>query len=83
MKRTATIRSTVEDPEPIARAIAPDNTTEMDTRVEDGDVVTTVRRDSTAGLRSTVDDYVVNLQVALAVADTANRRETTTDTAHS
>jgi hypothetical protein len=83
MKRTATIRSTVEDPEPIARAIAPDNTAEMDTRVEDGDVVTTVRRDSTAGLRSTVDDYVVNLQVALAVADTANRRETTTDTAHS
>jgi tRNA threonylcarbamoyladenosine modification (KEOPS) complex Pcc1 subunit len=83
MNGTATIRSSVADPEAIAQAIAPDNTAEMDTRVEDGDVVTTVRRDSTAGLRSTVDDYVVNLQVALAVADTANRRETTTDTAHS
>jgi hypothetical protein len=36
----------------------------MTTRVEDDRVVTTVARDDTGGLRSTVDDYVVNATVA-------------------
>ena len=73
MNRRATIRSTVDSPEHIARAIEPDNTPEMETTVEDGTVVTTIERDSTAGLRSTTDDYVVNLAVAIEVAHAANR----------
>jgi len=50
--------------ERIAAAVAPDNTAEMTTRVEGETVVTTIERDSTSGLQSTVDDYVVNLRVA-------------------
>lgn len=73
----ATIRTEVETPAMIADAIRPDNTPEMDTRVEDGAIVTTIERDSTSGLRSTVDDYVVNLSVAVEVAQTANRTDNT------
>jgi tRNA threonylcarbamoyladenosine modification (KEOPS) complex Pcc1 subunit len=73
----ATIRTEVETPAMIADAIRPDNTPEMDTRVDDGTIVTTIERDSTSGLRSTVDDYVVNLSVAVEVAQTANRTDNT------
>ncbi|MBX0284875.1 KEOPS complex subunit Pcc1 [Haloarcula salinisoli] len=48
----------------IAAAVRPDNTAEMTTRVEGETVVTTIERDNTSGLQSTVDDYVVNLRVA-------------------
>jgi len=56
----------------VAAAVRPDNTDEMDTRVEGATVATTVRRETTGGLHSTVDDYVVNVQVA---AQLANRRD--------
>ena len=80
--RRATIRTTHEDPEVIAAALDPDNTTEMTTQVavdnaDDTQVVTAIERESTGGLRSTVDDYVVNLSVADRVAQTAKH---TTDT---
>jgi hypothetical protein len=55
----------------VASALRPDNTAEMDTRVDGSTVVTTVERETTGGLHATVDDYVVNLQVA---ARLANRR---------
>ena len=64
---TAAIRTTHDSPaaaERIAAAVAPDNTAEMTTRVEDDAVVTEITRESTSGLHSTVDDYVVNLRVA-------------------
>lgn len=62
--RTATVRTTHDDAETVAAALAPDETDAMHTRV-DGDVVAcTVDRPTTAGVRSTVDDYVVNLRVA-------------------
>ena len=57
--------------ERIAAAVAPDNTAEMTTRVEGERVVTTIERDSTSGLQSTVDDYVVNLDVARRTVDAA------------
>jgi tRNA threonylcarbamoyladenosine modification (KEOPS) complex Pcc1 subunit len=44
--------------------VRPDNTAELTTRVEDGTVVTAIERETTSGLRSTLDDYLVNLQVA-------------------
>jgi len=83
MRRTATIRSTVDSPETIAAAIEPDNTAEMETTVDDEAIVTTIEREHTGGLRSTVDDYVVNLTVALEVAKTANRHTNDTDTTNS
>lgn len=54
----------------VAQAVRPDNTDAMDT-VTDGDVVrTTIERDTTGGLSSSVDDYVVNLDVAQQVVTT-------------
>ncbi|QIO23574.1 KEOPS complex subunit Pcc1 [Haloarcula sp. JP-L23] len=70
--RRAEIRTTHGSParaERVAAALRPDNTDEMTTRVEDDAVVTTVERDSTGGLQSTVDDYVVNLRVAAQLSD--------------
>ena len=87
--RRATIRTELDDPTVIARAIRPDNTDEMDTRVErsdeetdsssdaDGAVVTTIERETTGGLRTSVDDYVVNVDVARRVAQHANRHTNT------
>lgn len=54
----------------LARALRPDNTAAMDTRVEGSRVVTTIRRATIGSLQSTADDYVVNLQTgAQVVAD--------------
>lgn len=58
----------------VARALEPDNTPEMNTRVVGSTVVTEIERNATGGLQATVDDYVVNLQVAahLTTADAGN-----------
>lgn len=68
------------DAETVAAALAPDNTDEMNTTVEDGVVETRIHRSDAAGLGSTADDYLVNLDVAVRVARHANRHEDTTDT---
>ncbi|RQG98180.1 KEOPS complex subunit Pcc1 [Natrarchaeobius oligotrophus] len=94
MSRRATIRTIHDDPELVARALGPDNTDEMETVVESaeerasdddergGEVVTRIERDSTTGLHSTVDDYVVNLAVAVDVAHAgrAEQSDQLTDT---
>ncbi len=71
MKR-ATIRTTHDDPALVAAAVTPDNTASMNTRVEGDCVVTTIQRETTGGLRSTVDDYVVNCSVAERAAAAAS-----------
>jgi hypothetical protein len=71
--RRATVRTPVDAPETVAAALRPDNTAEIDTRVENGALVTDIERDSTGGLRATLDDYVVNLRVASEVVSHANR----------
>ena len=76
MTRTATVRTDVENPELVAASVRPDNTTEMETDTQDGAVVTRIERGDTSGLHSTVDDYVVNLTVAVEVAQHANRHTT-------
>jgi hypothetical protein len=53
----------------VAAAVGPDNTAEMETRTDGTSVVTTIRRETTGGLHSTVDDYVVNVQVAAQLAN--------------
>ncbi|MFB6112201.1 MAG: KEOPS complex subunit Pcc1 [Halobacteriaceae archaeon] len=68
---TATVCTQVAQPESVMRAVQPDNTAEMQTRLE-GDVVRmTVSRSSIGGLRSTLTDYIANLQVAATVARAA------------
>jgi|GEM_PF-2389688 len=65
--RRAHVESEVRAPETVAAAIAPDDTDQIDTRVEDGVVVTDIERSTTGGLEATIDDYVVALDVATAV----------------
>ena len=63
------------DPAVIAEALGPDNTPEMDVRL-DGEVLETrVERASAGGLQSTVDDYVQNLGVAIRVATMVTAEE--------
>ncbi|PSP48144.1 KEOPS complex Pcc1-like subunit [Halobacteriales archaeon QH_7_69_31] len=74
MTPVATLRTRHDHPAVVAAAVRPDNTDEMTTRVAvsaDGDrvVETTISRDSTGGLRTTVDDYVTNLAVADRLTD--------------
>jgi len=49
----------------IARALRPDGTAAMATRADDAAVETTIERPTTGGLRTTLDDYLVGLQVAV------------------
>ncbi|MFB6128422.1 MAG: KEOPS complex subunit Pcc1 [Halorhabdus sp.] len=78
-ERRATIRTTHENEETasrIAAALAPDNTAEMTTTVEGATVETTIDRETTGGLAATVDDYVVNLSVAVQLStDTTHNHE--------
>jgi len=67
MTRRATITTTHADAErarQVAAALRPDNTDEMTTTVEGEQVRTGIQRETTGGLHSTVDDYVVNCTVA-------------------
>lgn len=64
MTASVTLRTPVSDPGAVAASLRPDNTSEMATCVEDGVVVTRIERATASGLQSTVDDYLVNLQVA-------------------
>lgn len=66
--RTATISTTHTQPSVIRAAIAPDNTDEMQTAVSGSQVETTIARETTGGLQATVDDYLVNIGVAVSVA---------------
>ena len=53
-----------DDAEAVARAVSPDNTDEMETRVEDGKVVTRIERENVESAGATADDYMRNLIVA-------------------
>lgn len=76
--RRARIETAHGDPETarrLARALRPDNTAEMETAVEGSRLVTTIARDTTGSLQSTVDDYVVNLQTGARVATSEESTE--------
>jgi len=70
-RRRVTLRTTHADADCVADALAPDNTDSMALRVDDDTVVCQIERPTIGGLRSTVDDYVVNLRVATTVVDRA------------
>lgn len=69
--RTARVRTTHADADRVAAALAPDDTNSMTVRVTGDTVDCTIARPTTGGLRSTVDDYVVNLRVAERVSGRA------------
>ena len=66
MKR-ATIQTSHGDPQLVASAIRPDNTDDMRTSVIDGGLETHIERESTGGLLTTIDDYLVNLLVVARI----------------
>ena len=70
--RTAEIRTAHSETATVAAAVRPDNTDSMRTTVTNGRVTTHIERDTTGGLQSSVDDYVVNLTVAETVIDAAD-----------
>ena len=70
--RTARLRTDHRTParaEWVANAVRPDNTDSMSTTVDRSTVETRIDRETTGGLQTTVDDYIVNLGVATAVID--------------
>ncbi len=77
--RRARCRTASSNPEIVAAALAPDNTDEMDTQVDGDAIETRLTRETTGGLRATVDDYVVNLSVAERVTRMATERTETND----
>lgn len=77
--RRARLRTESSTPELVVAAIVPDNTDEMKTGVDGRTIETTVTRETTGGLRSTVDDYVVNLSVAERVVQLASETNSADD----
>ena len=76
--RTATLVTEHADAAVVAAALRPDDTDSIRTEATgDGRVRTEIERETTGGLRTTVDDYAVNLTVAETVARTATRYDTT------
>jgi hypothetical protein len=78
--RRATIRTTHHAADLVAGALAPDDTESTAVTAADDTVVCRIERPTTGGLRSTVDDYLVNLRVATRVVDRASEHTDTTDT---
>lgn len=68
----ATIRTTTPNADIIANAIRPDNTPEMTTCVNGQSIETTIERETPGGLRTTADDYVMNLSVAVQIMNQPN-----------
>ncbi|WP_281195641.1 KEOPS complex subunit Pcc1 [Halorubrum sp. F4] len=79
--RTAAVRTTHADAELVADALAPDDTDSMAVRVDGDAIDCRIERPTTGGLRSTVDDYVVNLRVAERVIERAREHRTADGTA--
>ena len=77
--RRARVRTELDRADLVAAALRPDDTPEMETRVEGEAVVTDIERETTGGLRSTVDDYLVNLDVARRTIANARRHGTNPD----
>lgn len=74
-RRDATIETEHADAETaatVAAAVRPDNTADVATTVAGATIRTEITRETTGGLQSSVDDYVVNCSVATAVIDAAD-----------
>jgi len=72
----ATVRTRHARPGVVARAVRPDNTDRMETRIDGDAVRTELSRDGADGLRATLDDYTVNVTVADRIVQIADRHTT-------
>lgn len=82
LARTVTVETTHADAATaatVAASLTPDNTAQIQTTTEETTVRTRIDRETTGGLLSSVDDYLVNLGVADELAATG--RELGGDTA--
>jgi len=61
---TGTIATVHEKAGCVARALAPDNLRNMETKAEDGRVVTTIEGTQLRSVIASVDDYLMNLAIA-------------------
>jgi|GEM_PF-1668870 tRNA threonylcarbamoyladenosine modification (KEOPS) complex Pcc1 subunit len=53
----------------VAQSVSPDNTSDITTTVESNSVLNIIHRDSIGSLRSTVDDLITNINVAVEVVN--------------
>ena len=53
-----------EDAQKIALSVVPDNTDEMETRIEEGRIITRIEREDVESAGATADDYLRNLVIA-------------------
>ncbi len=58
-----------KQPSLVMHSIAPDNTPSIETKTEGNSIIATVQRDSLGSLRSTIDDLLVNLHVAVTIIE--------------
>ncbi len=64
MQIKGTITTVHEDAGCVAAALAPDNLRSMDTKAEEGRVITTITGTQLRSVIASVDDYLMNLTVA-------------------
>ena len=64
MQISGTITTVHEDAGCVAQALAPDNLRSMETKAEDGRVVTTITGTQLRSIIASVDDYLMNLAIA-------------------
>ncbi|QZX99598.1 KEOPS complex subunit Pcc1 [Halobaculum rubrum] len=84
LARTGVVETTHADAEAaatIAAAISPDNTDDIRTEADGATVATRIARDTTGGFLASVDDYLVNLDVADDVVATGRGGEGDTNIA--
>jgi CheY-specific phosphatase CheX len=84
LARTALVETTHADAAAaatIAAAISPDNTDDIRTTAEGAAVVTRISRSTTGGFLASVDDYLVNLDVATGVVATGRGTDSDTNDA--
>lgn len=82
LARTALVETTHADAEAaatIAAAISPDNTDDIRTEADGATVETRITRGTTGGFLASVDDYLVNLDVADDVVATGRGTDSTND----
>jgi len=81
--RTAQLRTDHRTPTRaawVANAVRPDNTDSMSTTLDGSTIETRINRETTGGVQTTVDDYIVNLGVATAVVDAVDGGQSTPTT---
>ena len=64
MQIEGTISTIHADADCVAKALSPDNLRSMETKTEDGRVVTTITGTQLRSVIASVDDYLMNLAVA-------------------